>query len=244
MGTGRLLARLHAVGRDLASDLRRRVVALSSMSMGWNFAYGLFFAVPGILRASWWYITLAAYYIVLGMMRLSAVSIRWKSSRRRPASVMRHVGIGMSGLAVVISGMTLLTIRETRNTPHSTIFMITIAAVTFAMTGMAIRNAVMAQRKRSAQLILLRNISCAGAVGSMLSLERSMLASFGDPAERFAVTMEAASGAGAFLIIMAMGAMMIRQSAGMQNGDISGAMRNGHGGGRRKRGARTRRRRP
>lgn len=60
-------------------------------------------------------------------------------------------------------------------------------------------------------MISLRNISCASAVVSVLSLERSMLGTFGKNSVRFTLSMEAWSGGLAFLILFVMGIGIVSQ---------------------------------
>ena len=122
---------------------------------------------------------------------------------------MKHNGIAMIFLAIVLSGMILLTIRETIDIPRHNIVMITIAAYTFFLACLAIRNMIRAHRKKSAQMITLRNISCAGVIASILSLERSMIATYGDISSIFSRRMEAASGAVAFVLLIVLGIGMI-----------------------------------
>ena len=134
---------------------------------------------------------------------------------------MKHNGIAMIILAIVLSGMILLTIRETIDTPRNNIVMITIAAVTFFLASLAVRNMIKAHREKSAQMITLRNISCAGAIASILSLERSMLATYGDISSAFSRRMEAASGAAAFVLLIVLGIGMIIHAEVFKRGHSS-----------------------
>ena len=67
---------------------------------------------------------------------------------------------------------------------------------------------IMALREHTVSLILLRNISLVSAVGSLLSLERSLLAAFGDPATTGAYMLEAVSGAAAAGLMLMLGLSM------------------------------------
>ena len=49
----------------------------------------------------------------------------------------------------------------------------------------------------------------ASAIAAILSLERSMLGTFGDASDRFSMTMTIISGAVAFLLVIAIGISMI-----------------------------------
>ena len=195
----------------LKALLQKYPLLPSLLSMGWNLIYAIFNGVLGIRFSSWWFITLCAFYFVLGFMRLSAVTIGQKEGRSETA-VMKGVGIAMLPLAIVICGMILLTIREQQNPVRNTIIMVTIAAFTFSLVAWSIRNIIKAHREKSATMITLRNISCASAIGSILSLERGMLGTFGDASDAFSRTTEAVSGAVAFLLIIGLGIGLILQS--------------------------------
>lgn len=195
----------------IKTSLEKYPLLPALLSMGWNLAYAVFNGVLGFCYASRWYITLCAYYLVLGIMRLSAVTVQ-KSRKRTEASVMRTIGIGMLPLAVVISAITFFTILEQQNPVRNRIVMITIATYTFALVAWSVRNIVRAHRQKSAMMITLRNISCAAATGSILSLERGMLGTFGNAADSFTRTTEIVSGAAAFVLILGLGLDLILQS--------------------------------
>ena len=201
--------------QTIKQNLRNPTVT-ATLSMGWNLVYAVFNLILGVYHSSWWFAAMAAYYAALGFMRLSAVSLSWKSNKRTKKTVMRHNGEALIALGFVISGMVLLSIREVRGQPYHIVVMITIAIYTFYLTIMAVINLARAQKQRSAQMITLRNIALAGAVGGVLTLERSMLATFGDAANQFSRVMKAASGGAAFLIIVALGVGMILYSRKME----------------------------
>ena len=194
----------------------RNPIMTATLSMGLNLVYAVFNLVLGVYHSSWWFVTMAAYYAALGFMRLSVVSLSWKSNKRTGKTVMRHNGEALIALGAVISGMVLLSIREVRGQSYNIIVMIAIAVYTFCLSVMAVINLLKAQRQRSAQIITLRNIALAGAVGGLLTLERSMLATFGDAADHFSLVMKASSGGAAFLLIVSLGVGMILYSRKME----------------------------
>ena len=197
----------------------RNPLLAATLSMGWNLVYALFHLILAVYHSSWWFLTMAAYYAALGFMRLSGVSMSWKSNHRSEKTVMRHNGEALIVLGFVICGMVLLSIREGVGQTYHIVVMIAIAIYTFYLAAMAVINMVRARKTRSAQMITLRNISLAGAVGGMLTLERSMLATFGDTTDRFSHVMKAASGGAAFLIIVLLGVGMIRFSRNMEENE-------------------------
>ena len=202
-----------AVGRRALADKTFRAVLLACVSMGWNLICAIFNGVLGIVYRSAWFASMSAYHAVLGLMRLSVVfrDLRWKGSADR-RTVMRRIGIGFIILAAVTAAIVFLTISEVHNRRYGLILMIAVAAYTFFSVAATVVKFVRTDRRRISSVIMLRSISCAAAAGSLLSLERSMLGTFGSASDGFTYIIEGASGLAAVLFIMILGASMIRLS--------------------------------
>ena len=181
------------------------------MSTGGNLLYAAFFGILALYYRSWWFLSLGAYYAVLGGMRLSVIRLQRQGSRERLPVVMRRCGAAMLFLAAVLSGVVCLEISELHNPIRSRNLMIVIAAWTFTLAILSLRNAVLARRGDPA-LKMLRNISLAGTAGSILSLQRAMLGTFGNASDLFSFRMELISGAAAFLLVVLLGVRMLRQA--------------------------------
>ena len=173
--------------------------------------YALFNGVLAIVYRSWWFTAMCAYHAVLALMKLAVVSPEWKKGSGRPV-VMRRIGIVMIALAVVVSGIVTVTISESVGRAYNIVVMIAIAAFTFYVVINACVNMVKARKRTGSTILILRNISCAAAVGSILSLERSMLSTFGSSTDRFTYTVEGVSGLAGFLIILGLGISLITAS--------------------------------
>ena len=61
---------------------RQKVLLMAFLSLVFNITYGLGNAVLGILSHSWWFLTVAAYYIILSIMRFAVVLYEKKNRRR------------------------------------------------------------------------------------------------------------------------------------------------------------------
>ena len=119
-------------------------------------------------------------------------------------------------LAIVLSGVVCMGIAENHNPRYNIIVMITIAAYTFYIVIQTIISVVKAHKKKDINVIMLRDISLVSSAGTILSLERSMLGTFGDAKDLFSMTMTIISGACSFLFVIAVGvSMMVR--AGRDN---------------------------
>lgn len=197
----------------LLSDSQFRLFLAAAFCGGWNFVYAIFNMVLSGLYRSVWFLTLGIYYFALGCMR-GALVVHGKSSKdkRKPESVVKHIGLGFFLIAVLFSGTVALSIVENHSTGYNTIIMITIATYTFYQLVMAIVNIFKARKSLDIKVIAIRNITLGGVVVSMFSLEKSMMITFGEYATRFIFLMQAISGAGIFAIIVALGINLIRIS--------------------------------
>ena len=182
--------------------------------MGWNLIYSVFNGIMSLAYNSFWFLTLCVYYAILGIMRLVVVAPlkRRNGNKWSESSVMRGLGVGMIALSIVVSGMVCLVISQKQNPKYNTIVMIAIAAYTFYLITMSVINTVRAQRKRNATLIMLRNITLAGTIVAVLSLERAMLGTFGNAEDSFTMITESATGGFSFVLIIAIGVGMIIQA--------------------------------
>ncbi len=105
-------------------------------------------------------------------------------------------------LSIVIAGVVTLSIVEKRNNQYPLIVM---AAYTFYLIIHAVIESIRAHQSHNRKIAVLRNISLVSAIGAMLSLERSMLGTFGNPFSSFTLIMEATSGFVGFVLIILIG---------------------------------------
>lgn len=106
--------------------------------------------------------------------------------------------------------------------------MITIATYTFYKVVLAILNTVKIRKENALLLSTVRNIGCADAAVSLLSLQRSMLVSFGEMERDKIYLMNALSGAGVVIIILLLGiGMIVKSSKTKSDSEKSGKIRKG-----------------
>ena len=99
----------------------------------WNLTYGLVQLFLAVFQHSYWYITMAAFFLVLGTGRLLAAS-----GRGNRKTIMRILSFMMVFLAVVICGMMILTIRETVYPVKNHAIAIIQAAFAFSLISAAV----------------------------------------------------------------------------------------------------------
>lgn len=199
-------------------DARLRMNVIVTCNVLWNGAYALLQLGLGIRHGSAWFYSLAAYYASLAVMRFFLVR---HTARHIPGEKMRQelihyrtCGAVFLFMNIALSGMMLFMIRDGRMTRHHEITTIAMAAYTFTALTVAIVNVVRYRRYQSPAMSASKAISLATACVSMLTLESTMLVTFGDGSmtpETIRLFMALSGGAvSAFIIVMAI--YMIVQS--------------------------------
>lgn len=198
-------------GIRLKEDKRYRIVSFAICGFSINILYALYNGVLGIISHSIWFLSLCAYYTILSSMRFGVVM----QDRRNISTenfITRFCGVMLIMLSLVLSGSVYLSLTNNVAVKHQEILMITIAAYTFYKVVLAIVNTVKIRKENSLLLSTVRNIGCADAAVSILSLQRSMLVSFGEMELDKIYIMNALTGAGVFIIIIVLGTGMIVKS--------------------------------
>lgn len=200
-----------ALAQALANQ-RDRAVWSAAMGLCLNLAYALYHGALGISLGSMWFLLLGAYYVLLSVMRFSAVLCA-RRKKRDPALLERFLTAFLGAMLILLSGIlafsVYLSFRYDVAVRHQEIVMITIATYTFYKITMAVVNTVKAHRQKSLLLVAIRNIGCADGLASLLTLQRSMLASFGGMNSRETGLMNALTGAGVCMLTAALGARMM-----------------------------------
>ena len=196
------------IGRQLLEDFRYRMVAAARCSFLLNLLYACYHGVVGVLYHSVWFLTMCAYYALLGIMRFSAVLCEHKSTRSSAGTeyfVMRLSGVLLALLSLVLSGVTYISLSQNIAARHDEIMMITIAAYTFFKLTMAVIRAVRQRKDASALLAVIRSIGYAEVAASVFTLQRSMLVSFGSMDAGKIHTMNILTGAAVCLFVFLLG---------------------------------------
>ena len=178
-----------------------------------NLLYGAGHVVLGILEGSVWLLVMAAYYILLGVMRFGAVL-----TERRHASerfVMRLCGGMLMALALVMGGATAISLAESNAVPHGIVIMLTIAIYTFWKMTMAIVHTVQAHQSGTPLTRPIRNLTLASALASLLTMKRSMLVSFDrDMTAEAALLLNICTGSAVCILVFLLGLNMLFDEKG------------------------------
>lgn len=190
-----------------------RIVISTKASLICNLAFAVYHWALGLLSYSWWYLSLGSYFIILSVLRFSALQIKRKaaSDLKLEQFTKRFSGILFLFLSVILAGTVWLSLVADRGIPYHEIAMITIALYTFTKITLAIINLYKARAADSPVIKTLRNISFADAVVSVFSLQRSMLVSFPGMAAADIRLMNCLTGIAVCLTVFILGINLIRE---------------------------------
>ena len=170
--------------RKWQDDTRLRVNVSLYGSCAWNALYGIFQLWLGFYHHTFWFYSLGAYYICLAVMRFFLVrhSRKYAPGEKMQTELKKYRACGIVfllmnlALALIIFFM----IYWNRTFEHHMITAIAMAAYTFTALITAIINVIKYRRYNSPVYSASKAISLAAALVSMLTLESTMLTTFGD----------------------------------------------------------------
>ena len=150
----------------------------------WNIAYALLQLGMGFWHHTFWFFSLAGYYISLAVMRFFLVR---HTRKHKPGERMldelrkyRACGIVFLIMNLALALIIFFMVYWNRTFHHHEITTIALAAYTFTSLAFAIVNTVKYRKYNSPVYSASKAISLAAACVSMLTLESTMLTTFGD----------------------------------------------------------------
>ena len=203
-------------------DDRLRVNVSLYGTLVWNVAYAVFQLVLGIYHHTFWFYSLAGYYFSLAVMRFFLVRY---TSKHRPGEKMyrelekyRACGVVFLIMNLALSIIIFYMVYWRRTFVHHEITTIAMAAYTFTSFTTAIINVVRYRKYRSPVYSASKAISFASACVSMLTLESTMLTTWGEKeGELFRRIMLTATGSAVSLFVIAMAIyMIVKGNRGLQ----------------------------
>ena len=170
--------------RRWLTDTHLRVNVSLYGSLFWNAAYAVFQLGLGLWHHTFWFCSLAGYYLCLAVMRFFLVRY---TSKHRAGEKMRDelVRYRNCGIAFLLMNMALALIiffmvYWNRTFEHHEITTIAMAAYTFGTLTMSIISVIKYRKYNSPVFSASKAISLAAALVSMLTLESTMLTTFSD----------------------------------------------------------------
>lgn len=166
-------------------------------SLFMNLIYGIFELVIGISYRSWWFITLAIYYLLLCLMKTSLVknikdntSINLKKEYKK----LKSTGIILLFLNSLLTGFVTLILAQNQIINYSGVLIYIVALYDFYLIISAVINVIKYRKNHSPILIASKCINLTVAMISMISLEVAMIYQFGDNEATFKLIMTGSMG--------------------------------------------------
>lgn len=180
------------------------------LPLGGHLLYAVGHGILGVRQASLWFLALCVYYGILAALRCCAViggpaAVRGGSAR----GVFGASGILLLLFGAALAGVNAVSLAQNIATAYPTIPMIAIAAYTAGRVTAAVVRALGRHKDAAPRSVVLRCIGYAEVAASVLTLQRSMLASFGRMDAGQMVLMNALTGAGVCGWILLLGFHMI-----------------------------------
>lgn len=206
-----------AFGGRYVNDLAFRGSVSIYQGMTVNFLYVLFRIVVGIRYASVWFISMAVYYLVLGVLRLSLilsyhqkVNIDELRCYRRTAWLIFLLNIPMGGM------ITLMVLTNSGYSYPGYVIYLS-AMYTFYTMVTSVINLVRFRRLGSPILSAAKVLNFIAALMSILGLQTAMIAQFSVESDSFRKTMNAITGGVIWLCVILTAVYMLRRSRKMQS---------------------------
>ena len=170
--------------RRWQEDTRLRVNMSLYGSLAWNALYGILQLWLGFYHHTFWFYSLGAYYICLGVMRffLARHTTRYAPGEKMQTELKKYRACGIVFLVMnlAISLIIFFMVYWNRTFSHHMITAIAMAAYTFTALTTAIINVIKYRKYNSPVFSASKAISLAAALVSMLTLESTMLTTFGE----------------------------------------------------------------
>lgn len=171
----------------LISQYNFRTVVFSLCSFTLNTAYGVFNGVIAALNMSVWYGALAAYYIILAVMRGGI--LRYHNRKRKGAALKygekeygvvlyRRCGIWLIVLNVCLPAAIVQMVVVNNPFSHTGLMIYASALYAFVKISLAVYNMFKANKNDDMTVRALRSINFADASVSILALQIAMLKEF------------------------------------------------------------------
>lgn len=165
------------------SDVHLRMNVSLYSSLIWNVAFAIFQLGLGFYHKSFWFYSMFAYYVMLGVMRFFLVkhTRKFKVNEQKEIELKKYIISGwlllFMNLALAVIVFFIVYWNKTFN--HHMITTIALAAYTFVTFTFAIINLVKYRKYKSPIYSAAKSISLIAGSVSMLTLETTMLTTFG-----------------------------------------------------------------
>ena len=211
--------------RKLKENDRLRMILSAVPGTAGNIIFALMNGGIGLISHSAWFGSLAAYYILLSIMR---VRIVWQERKfvkldqqermKNEIRIYRKNSVLFLFMTIVLAGMVILLVHSQGGKEYPGFTIYAAALYMFYKMTASIVHLVRERKRKSPMLMILRKVGYIDACVSMLTLQTAMFAAFGG--ERWFVRyMNGISGTAVCLMILGFGIQGIYRFGKMRKGE-------------------------
>lgn len=201
-----------ALGNRYTHDPAFRGSVNLCRGMAVNFLYVLFRVTVGIRYTSVWFVSMAIYYLVLGILRLMLIVCYRRRSAEKEWACYRRTAWLLFLLNIPMGGMIVLMVWTDAGYSYPGYVIYLSAIYTFYTMTMSVVNLVKYRKLGSPILSAAKVLHFIAALMSVLGLQTAMIAQFSDGDETFRKTMNAATGGGVWAAVILLAVCMLYRS--------------------------------
>ena len=207
-----------AFGRAYRGSLAFRGSVGLYAGMAANLLYAVFRALAGIRFASVWFLSIAIYYFLLGILRLSLILSDRNRKRKTELRYYRRTAWLLFLLNIPMGGMIALMVLTDSGYSYPGYVIYLSALYTFYTMILAIVNLVRYRKLGSPILSAAKVLNLIAALMSLLGLQTAMISQFSPGEESFRRIMNAVTGGGVWCAVILIALTMLLRSRKMKEG--------------------------
>lgn len=205
-----------AFGRRYLGDLAFRGSVSLYSGMTINFLYVVFRIFVGIRYASVWDMTIAVYYLLLGLMRLSLILSYHSRTVKSELRCYCRTAWLLFALNIPMGGMILLMVLTDSGYSYPGYVIYLSALYTFYTVILSVVNIARFRKLGSPILSAAKILNLVAALMSLLGLQTAMIAQFSTNAEDFRRKMNAITGGGVWFAVILIAVYMLLHNRKMK----------------------------
>lgn len=170
-------------------DYGFRTIVFTVFSITLNFIFSIVNGVTAIKYKSFWYSKFSIYYLILGIQRITVLlsyyhtKKKYKNNKvlldRAKTKIYIANGAFLIPLEIAVAALIVVIILKGKPSTTGEILAITTATYAFIKISMAIRNILKAHSSNDLLIQTIRNIGIVDAITSMISLQATLISTFG-----------------------------------------------------------------
>ncbi len=200
-----------SIGERMITERQYRITVFAVISLILNLIFAFYNTFLGITSASFLFAATAVYYLLHSVMRFSAVMLRRHRDAEKQRGAVIFIGVMLIALSLVFQVMAAVSLKYKTAAVYGTIPMITIATFTFSKIITAIVSAVKTRRDSTGLIGAINMVRYSEIAVSLLTMQQSMLVSFGGEGEASALPLNIFTGTLVCIFILTLGVITLKR---------------------------------